>query len=64
MKRAVVQADGSAITFGGRYAGTAIACFPPDHVEVAPSAGTYEVRQAGRTLTLSGPDGHVIVLRR
>jgi len=61
---AAVNADGTAITFGGEYASTLIACYRPDHVDVIPSAGTYEARVTPHTLTLTGPDGHVITLRR
>ncbi|MEU6194105.1 META domain-containing protein [Streptomyces sp. NPDC047061] len=61
---AVVNAGRSAITFGGKYKATAIACCPPDHVDVIPSAGTYEARTTARTLTLTGPDGQVVSLRR
>jgi heat shock protein HslJ len=61
---AVVNADRSAVTFDSEYASTAIACYPPDHVDVVPPAGTYEARVTARTLTLTGPDGHVITLRR
>lgn len=61
---AVVNVDQSAITFDSEYGATLIACYPPDHVDVVPSAGTYVAQVAARTLTLTGPDGHVITLRR
>ncbi|WP_327714679.1 hypothetical protein OG381_03955 [Streptomyces sp. NBC_00490] len=59
-----MHADRSAVTFDSEYATTAIDCYPPDHVDVVPPAGTYEARVTARTLTLTGPDGHVIILRR
>jgi heat shock protein HslJ len=61
---AVVDSDRSEITFGSEFASTMIACYPPDHVDVIPSAGTYETQVTAGTLTLTGPDGHVITLRR
>jgi heat shock protein HslJ len=61
---AVVDCDRSEITFGSDFASTMIACYPPDHVDVIPSGGTYETQVTADTLTLTGPDGHVITLRR
>lgn len=61
---AVVDAERSTVTFGSEYASTMIACYPPDHVDLIPSAGTYEARVTAHTLTLTGPDGHVITLGR
>ena len=61
---AVVDVDRSVITFGDEYASTTIACYPPDHVDIIPSAAPYEARVTARTLTLTGPDGQVITLRR
>ncbi|MEU9916177.1 META domain-containing protein [Streptomyces sp. NPDC051001] len=61
---AVVKVDQSAITFDSKYGATLIACYRPDHVDVVPSAGTYVAQVTARTLTLTGPDGHVITLRR
>ncbi|MFD3843648.1 META domain-containing protein [Streptomyces sp. NPDC058642] len=60
--KARLDADQSAITFDTEYASTLIACDPPDHVDVP--TGTYEARVTASTLTLTGPDGHVITLRR
>ena len=60
----VVNADQSAVTFDGNYGTTLVACYPADHVDVVPPAGTYEARVTARTLTLAGPEGHVITLRR
>ncbi|GGN22078.1 META domain-containing protein [Streptomyces fuscichromogenes] len=62
--KAVVDSDRSAITFGSEYASTTIACYPPDHVDVIPSAGTYKAQVTARTLTLTGPAGQVITLTR
>lgn len=62
--KAVVDANQSAITFDSEYGATMIACYPPNHVDVIPSADTYEARVTAHTLTLTGPDGHVITLRR
>lgn len=61
---AVVNADQSTITFDSKYGATMIACYPPNHVNVIPPAGTYEARVTAHTLTLTGPNGHVIALRR
>ncbi|MDQ0604617.1 heat shock protein HslJ [Streptomyces canus] len=62
--KAVVNVVQSAITFDSKYGATMIACYSPDYVDVTPSGGTYEARVTARTLTLTGPDGHVIALRR
>jgi heat shock protein HslJ len=62
--KAVVNADQSRITFDSEYASTLMACHRPDHVAVIPPAGTYETRVTARTLTLTGPDGHAITLKR
>ncbi|MFF4271168.1 META domain-containing protein [Streptomyces sp. NPDC001536] len=62
--KAVVDVDRSTITFDSEYGATMIACYPPAHVDVIPSAGTYEARVTAHTLTLTGPNGHVITLRR
>ncbi|NNN35079.1 META domain-containing protein [Streptomyces sp. S3(2020)] len=62
--KAVVHADRSAITFGGEYRSTLIACHSPDSVPINPSGGTYDARVTADTLTLTGPDGHVITLKR
>ncbi|MGW5636775.1 META domain-containing protein [Streptomyces sp. NPDC003832] len=61
---AKVKADRSAVTFGGEYESTAMACYPPDHVDVVPPVGTYGIMVTGRTLTLTGPDGRVLVFKR
>ncbi|MER6184250.1 META domain-containing protein [Streptomyces sp. NPDC001652] len=61
--KARVDVDESAITFGSKYASTLIACYRPDQVDLPPT-GTYEARVTARTLTLTGPDCHVITLRR
>ncbi|MFD3838440.1 META domain-containing protein [Streptomyces sp. NPDC058642] len=62
--KAVVNADQSAVTFDSEYGSTLIACYPPNHVDVVPPAGTYEARVTAHTLTLTGSDGYVITLKR
>ncbi|MBE8471329.1 hypothetical protein [Streptomyces justiciae] len=52
-----MDVDRSVITFGDEYASTTIACHPPDHVDIIPSAATYEARRPAPPMKKSSPSG-------
>ncbi|MFJ5263945.1 META domain-containing protein [Streptomyces sp. NPDC088387] len=62
---AAVDVRRGTITFGEERVSTVIGCHPSAFLRhFAPVAGPHEVRATADTLTLTGPDGYVLVLRR